>query len=238
MTRPDVITGPGQLTGQLPRAHLRWIIFRSAGYAGSIPVARPMKVEFTGVFRSASDVPGGSGGPAAADQAGADGGAAAGAWGLRAGGRAGYVQAKCRCQGCRQWARDYGRERMRVRLAASGEVGRRWEKSRDADEAYLDEPMWNRIWVRAAADSGIPFKPTAYQLRRARLLADRRRGEPEGGDAPARPGRPADHRAIRACARRNRGGRPPGGSKGYCRLCEHRPRSALSPLTNSRDDAR
>jgi hypothetical protein len=27
MTRPDVITGPGQL----PRAHLRWIIFRSAG---------------------------------------------------------------------------------------------------------------------------------------------------------------------------------------------------------------
>jgi len=25
MTRPDVITGPGQL----PRAHLRWIIFRS-----------------------------------------------------------------------------------------------------------------------------------------------------------------------------------------------------------------
>jgi hypothetical protein len=36
MTRPDVITGPGQL----PRAHLRWTIFRSAGHAGSIPVAR------------------------------------------------------------------------------------------------------------------------------------------------------------------------------------------------------
>ena len=78
----------------------------------------------------------------------------------------GYVQAKCRCAGCRQWARDYGRERTRVRLTAGpGEVRRRWEKSRDADESYLDEPIWNRIWARAVADSGIPFKPTAYQLR-------------------------------------------------------------------------
>jgi site-specific recombinase XerD len=64
------------------------------------------------------------------------------------------------------WARDYGRERMRVRrAAASGEVRRRWEKSRDADEAYLDEPIWNRIWARAVLESGIPFKPTAYQVR-------------------------------------------------------------------------
>jgi hypothetical protein len=78
----------------------------------------------------------------------------------------GYVRAKCRCAGCRQWARDYGRERRRVRLtAAPGEVRRRWEKSRDADESYLDEPIWNRIWARAVADSGIPFKPTAYQVR-------------------------------------------------------------------------
>jgi hypothetical protein len=63
----------------------------------------------------------------------------------------GYVQAKCRCAGCRQWARDYGRERMRVRRAAasSGEVRGRWEKSRDADESYLDEPSWTRIWARA-----------------------------------------------------------------------------------------
>jgi integrase len=68
----------------------------------------------------------------------------------------GYVQAKCRCAGCRQWARDYGRERMRVRraVASSGEVRRRWEKSRDADEDYLDEPIWNRIWARAVEESG------------------------------------------------------------------------------------
>ena len=78
----------------------------------------------------------------------------------------GYTQAKCRCAGCRQWARDYGRERMRVRrAAASGEVRRRWEKSRDADEPYLDEQSWNRIWASAVAESGIPFKPTAYQVR-------------------------------------------------------------------------
>jgi integrase len=78
----------------------------------------------------------------------------------------GYTRAKCRCDGCRQWARDYGRERMRVlHAAASGEVRRRCEKSRDADEAYLDKQTWNRIWARAVADSGIPFKPTAYQVR-------------------------------------------------------------------------
>lgn len=50
----------------------------------------------------------------------------------------GYVQAKCRCAGCRQWARDYGRERMRVRrAAASGEVRRRWEKSQ-----MPTRPIW------------------------------------------------------------------------------------------------
>jgi hypothetical protein len=78
----------------------------------------------------------------------------------------GYVQAKCRCAGCRQWAREYGRERMRVRRAASsGEARHRWEKPRDADELYLDEQSWDRIWARAVAESGIPFKPTAYQVR-------------------------------------------------------------------------
>ena len=78
----------------------------------------------------------------------------------------GYTQAKCRCAGCRQWARDYGRERMRVRRATpSDEARRRWEKSRDADEPYLDEQSWNRIWASAVAESGIPFRPTAYQVR-------------------------------------------------------------------------
>jgi len=76
----------------------------------------------------------------------------------------GYVTAKCRCQGCRQWARDYQRERMRMQRA-SGPVRRRWEKSRDPDEPYLEKELWDRIWARAVADSGIPFKPTAYQVR-------------------------------------------------------------------------
>jgi integrase len=51
------------------------------------------------------------------------------------------------------------------RAAASGEVRRRWEKSRDFDEPYLDEKSWNRIWASAVAESGIPFRPTAYQVR-------------------------------------------------------------------------
>lgn len=78
----------------------------------------------------------------------------------------GYVTAKCRCEGCRQWARQYGREQMRARRAAlPGTAARRWAKSRDADEPYLDEKTWNRIWTAAVKDSGIPFKPTAYQVR-------------------------------------------------------------------------
>ena len=78
----------------------------------------------------------------------------------------GYVTAKCRCDGCRQWAREYGREQMRRRRSASaGAPARRWAKSRDADEPYLDKHTWNRIWAAAVADSGIPFKPTAYQVR-------------------------------------------------------------------------
>ncbi len=78
----------------------------------------------------------------------------------------GYVTAKCRCAGCRQWASNYERERRLVRrAAASGPARRRWEKSRDPDEPYLDKQLWDRIWARAVADSGIPFKPTAYQVR-------------------------------------------------------------------------
>jgi integrase len=52
-----------------------------------------------------------------------------------------------------------------VRLTLLVRFGGRWEKSRDADESYLDEPIWNRIWARAVAESGIPLKPTAYQVR-------------------------------------------------------------------------
>jgi len=79
----------------------------------------------------------------------------------------GYVTARCRCEGCRQWARQYGRDRMRERRAAAagGAARGRWAKSRDADEPYLDEVTWNRIWTAAVKESGIPFKPTAYQMR-------------------------------------------------------------------------
>jgi len=88
----------------------------------------------------------------------------------------GYVRAKCRCAGCRQWARDYGRERMRVRRAAasSGEARRRWEKSRDTDESYLDEQSWNRMWAarwwKAGSRSSRP--PTRCGTSHASWLID------------------------------------------------------------------
>lgn len=72
-----------------------------------------------------------------------------------------YTQVKCRCPGCRQWARDYEASRRHDK----GARRRRWEKSRDPDELYLDKNIWNRIWGQAVTDSGIPFKPTAYQVR-------------------------------------------------------------------------
>ncbi len=78
----------------------------------------------------------------------------------------GYVTAKCRCDGCRQWAREYARDRMRQRRSFTAcQPTRRWAKTRDADEPYMDEMIWTPIWRAAVADSGIPFKPTAYQVR-------------------------------------------------------------------------
>jgi len=55
--------------------------------------------------------------------------------------------------------------RERRAAAAGGAARGRWAKSRDADEPYLDEVTWNRIWTAAVKESGIPFKPTAYQMR-------------------------------------------------------------------------
>lgn len=78
----------------------------------------------------------------------------------------GYVTAKCRCDGCRQWAREYNRKLIQDRRAASSCPPKgRWAKSRDADEPYLDQKTWNRLWTAAVKQSKIPFKPTAYQVR-------------------------------------------------------------------------
>jgi integrase len=78
----------------------------------------------------------------------------------RHGTMAGYTTAKCRCEGCRQWSRQYARKRLHDK---SGR--RRWEKSRDADEPYLGDKQWLRIWNAALKQADLPFKPTAYQVR-------------------------------------------------------------------------
>jgi len=135
----------------------------------------------------------------------------------------GYVTAKCRCDGCRQWARDYQSERLRVqRAAASGPARRRWEKSRDPDEPYLEKEFWDRIWARAVADSGIPFKPTAYQVRHthaSRLI--------DAGENPKAVMHRLGQADLRTTARYvhvldETGSQPPGGSKDSCRHCDHR----------------
>jgi hypothetical protein len=38
-----------------------------------------------------------------------------------------YATAKCRCEGCRQWAADYGRDRKRQR---TGRIEREWSAAR------------------------------------------------------------------------------------------------------------
>jgi hypothetical protein len=102
----------------------------------------------------------------------------------------GYVTAKCRCEGCRQWARDYQRERVRVQRAARlrpgaapvGEVSR----SRRAlhGEGALGSDLGPGGGGQRDPVQADRLPGAAY----ACLVADRRRREPEGGDAPARSG--------------------------------------------------
>lgn len=79
------------------------------------------------------------------------------------------------------------------------------------------------MWARAVAESGIRFKPTAYQVRHthASWLIDA--GEnPKAvmhrlGQADLR----TTARYVHECSTKP-GSQPPGGSKGYCRRCDYR----------------
>ena len=120
----------------------------------------------------------------------------------------GYVGPSAGVRAAGQWAREYGRERMRVRRAAASASGQAGAAGRSP--VTPTSPTWtSRAGTRPGPRGRGQRDPVqADRLSgpaHPRLVADRRRGEPEGGDAPARPGRPAHHRAVRACARRNRG---------------------------------
>jgi Phage integrase family len=75
----------------------------------------------------------------------------------------GYVTAKCRCRGCKQWSSDYARDRKRRR---TGRLAREWSPAwRNDPTEYLGADVWRRIWNAAVDDAGLPFPCTPYQVR-------------------------------------------------------------------------
>ncbi len=71
--------------------------------------------------------------------------------------------AKCRCEGCRQWAADYGRDRKRQR---TGRTQREWSAARRRDPTeYVGDNTWGRIWKQAVEEADLPFRYTPYQVR-------------------------------------------------------------------------
>jgi len=145
-----------------------------------------------GIGATEGDVPGGAGGSAAgAPRRGLTEGRKSGRWGdcepvggrvYGPTGRLGGLRFRrgAGVRGAGQWARDYGRERMRRvrRAAASGTARRRWGESL----VMPTSPTWTSrsgtgSGPARSPDSGIPFKPTAYQgPAYACLVADRRPG--------------------------------------------------------------
>jgi hypothetical protein len=84
----------------------------------------------------------------------------------------------------------------------------------------MEKELWDRIWARAVADSGIPFKPTAYQVRHthASWLID-------AGENPKAVMHRLGQADLRTAARQSMcstkpASQPPGGSKGCCRRCD------------------
>ncbi len=75
----------------------------------------------------------------------------------------GYVTAKCRCRGCRQWSADYARDRKRRR---TGRSAREWSPAWRSDPTeYLGADVWRRIWNAAVDAAGLSFPYTPYQVR-------------------------------------------------------------------------
>lgn len=75
----------------------------------------------------------------------------------------GYVTAKCRCAGCKQWSADYARDRKRLR---TGRSAREWSPAwRNDPTEYLGVDVWRRIWNTAVDEAGLPFRYTPYQVR-------------------------------------------------------------------------
>ncbi len=68
-----------------------------------------------------------------------------------------YTTAQCRCDWCRQAMSDYARERKRARSTA--------QRQTQTGQPYLSKEQWRLVWKAAVEAAGIPFEPTAYQMR-------------------------------------------------------------------------
>jgi hypothetical protein len=87
----------------------------------------------------------------------------------------GYVTAKCRFRGCKQWSSDYARDRKRRR---TGRSAREWSPAwRNDPTEYLGADVWRRIWNAAVDDAGLrsPTRRTRCVTRRGRHIGDTRR---------------------------------------------------------------
>ncbi len=68
-----------------------------------------------------------------------------------------YATAKCRCDGCRQRAADYGRDRQRER---TGRIEREWSASRRRDPSeYMGKHTWAKIWNTAVSEASLGRYP-------------------------------------------------------------------------------
>lgn len=137
----------------------------------------------------------------------------------------GYVTAKCRCRGCKQWSADYARDRKRRRTGRSARE--RSPARRNDPTEYLGADVWRRIWDTAVDDAGLPFPYTPYQVRHTHVVAHRPGCRPRPRTVPTRPRRPSGHHAVRQRRFLTRKTRRPRAS--YRRYSETLPRRVCCP---------
>jgi integrase len=79
----------------------------------------------------------------------------------------GYTTGKCKCDGCKQAISIYSAAKRTERN--KGKKRRRpVTQPRGATlnpEGIIGRDAWGRVWGKAVAAAGLPFKPTAYQVR-------------------------------------------------------------------------
>lgn len=87
-----------------------------------------------------------------------------------------YITAKCKCVYCRQAFADY-RYALERRKGRSGHAYGTKERCEWVSPPFVTSAMWRKRFKEACRDSGLPFMPTAYQLRHTHASWLIRKGE-------------------------------------------------------------